>query len=198
MTLDFPPPPTRETTWDARLWELTYCYGTSFKFYRAYLLTSTEGQARVLLNWGRIDTAGQSRVILYDTADEAAADVDRITTSKHRKGYDWENVSAPVEPDEQLLRLAGIDQSTTARSPQPEVADELTGFLGHIAALNDRYGGTIPSDRYQQLMDRYAELVQRSEDTARRNAQDSERAQAAIAMAFTACTALTEIKERTP
>ena len=198
MTLDFPPPPTRETTWDARLWELTYCYGTSFKFYRAYLLTSTEGQARVLLNWGRIDTAGQSRVILYDTADEAAADVDRITTSKHRKGYDWENVSAPVEPDDALMRLAGIDRSlpTAARSPEPDVTDELTDLLGDIAALNERYDGTIPSDRYQRLMDRYADLVQRSEDTALRNAQSNERAQAAIAMAFTACTALTESPKR--
>lgn len=45
-------------------------------------------------------------------------------------------------------------------------------------------------------MDRYAELVQRSEETApRRNAEDSERTQAAIAMAFTACTALTESAE---
>jgi hypothetical protein len=84
----------------------------------------------------------------------------------------------------------------SARIPQPDVADELTDLLGHIAALNDRYDGTIPSGSYQQLMDRYAELVQRSEETApRRNAEDSERTQAAIAMAFTACTALTESAE---
>ena len=140
MTLDFPPPPTRETTWDARLWELTYCYGTSFKFYRAYLLTSTDGQARVLLNWGRIDTAGQSRVILYDTADEAAADVDRITTSKHRKGYDWENVSAPITPDEQLLRLAGIDVEQPLEGGEFRRRRRTVG-AGHLGGKGD--GGYV-------------------------------------------------------
>jgi predicted DNA-binding WGR domain protein len=187
-------------SWEARLWELSYCYGNSFKFYRAYLLTSSDRQVRVLFHWGRIGTAGGSRVILYETTADAAADIDRTTQSKYRKGYDWEKQCAPVPPDDALLRLAGIDESlpAAARSPEPDVADDLTDLLGHIAVLNDRYDGTIPSDRYQQLMDRYAELVQRSEDTARRNAKDSERAQAAIAMAFTACTALTEIKEGTP
>ena len=195
----FPPPrTTTATTWDARLWELSYCYGKSFKFYRAYLLTPSDGQVRVLFHWGRIGTAGQSRVILYDNTADAAGDIDRTTESKHRKGYDWENKCAPVEPDDALMRLAGIDRSlpTAARSPEPDVTDELTDLLGDIAALNERYDGTIPSDRYQRLMDRYADLVQRSEDTALRNAQSNERAQAAIAMAFTACTALTEAPNR--
>ena len=80
-----------------------------------------------------------------------------------------------------------------ARIPQPDVADELTDLLGHIAALNDRCDGTVPSGSCQQLMERYAELVQRSEEAARRNAQDKEPTPAAISMAFTACTALTEL-----
>lgn len=106
-------------TYKANGTELRFTEGRSFKFYRVYEIYDADvGDFRVLFQWGRIGTAGQSKVEITGTgapgtthgqASMKALALDKLE-SKRRKGYEhtWYREFDTVSPD--VLRLAGVNE----------------------------------------------------------------------------------------
>lgn len=57
------------------------------RFYEMSVQPTLFGEATVFRNWGRIGTRGQSMMVTYPGAIEAAAVVSKLERQKHRRGY---------------------------------------------------------------------------------------------------------------
>lgn len=84
----------------------------SNKFYRAYAIVSEDGSdARVLFNWGRQGAKGQFQLHTCYGGQDAAAMAEGKIYDKERKGYGDRSVrTLAVVPDD-LLALAGVNES---------------------------------------------------------------------------------------
>ncbi len=57
------------------------------RFYSLALATSLFGERGVVRQWGRIGASGQVRTDWYEAWDAAAAELERMTRRKRRRGY---------------------------------------------------------------------------------------------------------------
>ena len=57
------------------------------RFYEMSVKLTLFGEATVFRNWGRIGTRGQSMMVTYSEANEAAAAVSKLERQKQRRGY---------------------------------------------------------------------------------------------------------------
>ena len=57
------------------------------RFYEMSVQPTLFGEATVFRNWGRIGTRGQSMMVTYPGANEAAAAVSKLERQKQRRGY---------------------------------------------------------------------------------------------------------------
>ena len=57
------------------------------RFYEMSVQPTLFGEATVFRNWGRIGTRGQSMMVTYPGANEAAAAVTKLERQKQRRGY---------------------------------------------------------------------------------------------------------------
>lgn len=58
-----------------------------FRFYRMSIVPSLFGDCSLVREWGRIGTAGMSRIDLYDREADALAALDVLRRAKLRRGY---------------------------------------------------------------------------------------------------------------
>jgi hypothetical protein len=90
-----------------------------------------------------------------------------------------------------VLRTAGITETSTPVHVEADsvatVETEIVGLLTEISDLNVQYGGkkNIPKRKYEDLMTRYSELIQRSEEVTAETAEAADRIAQAKSMAFT-------------
>lgn len=85
---------------------LEFTEGTSKKFWEA----KVDG-SKLVVGWGRIGTAGQSKTYPFKTPREAKDELDALVGEKRKKGYrDWVDPSAPkAPPREPHLEAAMFD-----------------------------------------------------------------------------------------
>lgn len=57
------------------------------RFYEISVQPTLFGEATVFRNWGRIGTRGQSMMVTYPGANEAAVAVTKLERQKQRRGY---------------------------------------------------------------------------------------------------------------
>lgn len=97
-------------TYKARGAELRFEHGTSYKFYRVYEIWDDDARDyRVLFQWGRIGTTGQSKVEITGEHSMTALAYDK-RGEKLKKGYEqrWHREYDVVPPD--VLKLAGVNE----------------------------------------------------------------------------------------
>ena len=112
-------------TYQAEVTELQYqdSARNSSKFYRAYHIWDDEAlDHRVVFQWGRIGSKGQSQVLIVHTEGQAAITVSGKLRDKQDKGYRtvYDKTLPGVSLD--LLHLAGITETAAAanvRSQDP-------------------------------------------------------------------------------
>lgn len=184
-------------TWIVNRWELEYVYPPSHnKFYRIQLYGNGETfpdstELRVVTQWGRIGTEGQKRVQIFNDYWSAKSLVDKVRGEKHDKGYVYVINDEHVTAFPDVLRDAGItDTSTPVHEVTNSVASvetEIVELLGEIGELNavKASGKKVPKKKYEDLMTRYSELIQRSEEVTAETSEAAERIQQAKSMAFT-------------
>lgn len=84
------------------------------KFYRAYLLSSDDAtDFRVVFQWGRRGSKGQSQNSVYPTFSAAKAALDRKLTSKTDKGYEHSYFRELPGVSNDILDLAGVNRFGT-------------------------------------------------------------------------------------
>lgn len=119
------------------LWELRYTEGSSFKFYRVYTIENAEaGDYRVLFQWGRIGTRGQSKVETFSSPGAMTTLAVEKRDEKRRKGYEIVHQSALqfVPPD--VLKAAAVNERYQVQSQQ--VVD-----TNLIAAMMSKLDGAV-------------------------------------------------------
>lgn len=57
------------------------------RFYSLMVQPTLFGGTSVVRNWGRIGTTGQSLIETFDTYDDATQALERLESSKRRRGY---------------------------------------------------------------------------------------------------------------
>lgn len=103
----------------------------SNKFYRAYVLWDDDtNDHRVLFQWGRIGSKGQSQVHVCTSKGMAEGMAEGKIYDKRRKGYElnYKRELPAVPPD--LLHLAGVSADANGRSQRP--TDPITVLLMDI------------------------------------------------------------------
>jgi len=132
-------------------------YANSHKFYRVYVLTDdATNDYRVLFQWGRIGSKGQSKMQICQSAKEAEWAAREKIHSKEAKGYEphipssvskgYFQTSTVVDPA--LLLDAGVNTFEAAKSaPKPVTPEDsmetITAAL--VASL------TVDADRAVRL-----------------------------------------------
>lgn len=106
-------------TYEAHVTEVQYSdpNRNSNKFYRAYHLWDEETlDHRVLFQWGRIGSKGQSQVHVCTAEYQAQSMVDGKIQDKENKGYQETYSKKLPGVSTDLLALAGISQAANGRS----------------------------------------------------------------------------------
>ena len=74
------------------------------RFYAVTIQPNLFGGHSVMRNWGRIGTAGQLSVDLYDTEVVAIAERDRVLRTKERRGYRYTQATKRNADEIQTVR----------------------------------------------------------------------------------------------
>jgi predicted DNA-binding WGR domain protein len=106
-------------TYAGRGTELRYEEHGSSKFYRVYEMWDEDSaDRRVLFQWGKIGSNGQSKVEVVSYIDEGAEVAEKKLNEKYRKGYQiaWSREFETVPPA--VLQLAAVNERSTLQEEQ--------------------------------------------------------------------------------
>lgn len=124
--------------WTARACELRFVdpETNSNKFYRISVLNNPEtGDHRVVYQWGRVGSTGQSSFKMYTSDDVAMRNAEHRYFQKARKGYEEAAPWGQIAPTDFLLSQAGVN--LYAAHQEAEMSDgvsfdEMGTLVGHL------------------------------------------------------------------
>lgn len=152
-------------TYEVTAWRLSCMEGTSRKFYNIYVV----GDGHLILNWGRMGTAGQTKIEKYTPA-EAQIIAKRQVYAKASKGYKINDNEIQFSVSESIYRRSTRTGSTPAwieRALDAAKEDSLfnkqqalvtTHYDKFIEHTNEVLDAAARGEDFDSLLDRWQHL----------------------------------------